>query len=252
MAITTPGELPIVLKVDSNPLKLHVLSQLGHPVVLVELVETQMEQVLRSTGDFVARYFPLEERYAFFNTTPLVGEYPVPEDAYWIRSIAWDPATTRIDEIFGAESFLFNIGNISGIQNILTDYHLLLSYRKFSQRILGTEGSWDYRKTSGQLGGDTFRLFPTPKSTFPVIIQYVPSVTEFRSPQARELTYRAVLAQMKIALGNARRKFGSIPGPDGAAVNFDGETMAKEGIEEYDKVVEFAVNHGEPMGVYLW
>jgi len=107
MAIISPAQLPIVLRVDSNPLKFHVLSQLGHPVVLVELAEPQMEQVLRSTGDFMARYFPLEERYAFFNTIPLQAEYPIPEDAYWIRSVVWDPATTRIDEIFGAESFLF-------------------------------------------------------------------------------------------------------------------------------------------------
>ena len=252
MAIIGPSQLPVVLRVDSNPLKFHVLSQLGHPVVLVELAETQLEQVLRSTGDFIARYFPIEERYAFFNTIPLQAEYPVPEDSYWIRSVSWDPATTRIDEIFGAESFLFNIGNISGIQNILTDYHLLLAYRKFSQKILGTEGQWEYVKSSGELGGDTIRLFPVPKSTYPVIIEYVPSVEEFKSPQAREMVYRAVLAQMKMALGSARRKFSGIPSPDGGTITFDGESMYKEGQEEYKEIVEFCVNHGEPMGVYLW
>lgn len=252
MAITTTNELPLILRADSNPLKFHVLSQLGHPTVLVELAETQLEQVLRSTGDFVTRYFPLEERFAYFNTIPLQGEYPVPEDAYWVRSVSWDPATTRIDEIFGAEAFLFNIGNISGIQNILTDYHLLLAFRKFSQRILGTEGQWHYTKTTGVPGGDTIRLFPTPKSTFPVVIEYLPTVTEYRSPQARELTYRAALAQMKIALGNARRKFGGIPSPDGSTITFDGEALVREGIEEYDKIVEFAVNQGEPLSVFLW
>ena len=251
MAIIGPSQLPVVLKVDSNPLKFHVLSQLGHPVVLVELAETQLEQVLRSTGDFIARYFPIEERYAFFNTIPLQAEYPVPEDSYWIRTVSWDPATTRIDEIFGAESFLFNIGNISGIQNILTDYHLLLSYRKFSQKILGTEGQWEYVKSSGELGGDKIRLFPVPKSTYPVIIEYVPSVDEFRSPQAREITYRAVLAQMKMALGSARRKFSGIPSPDGGTITLDGESLYREGQEEYKEVVELAVNHGEPMGIFL-
>lgn len=252
MAITSPAQLPVVLKVESNPLKFHVLSQLGHPVVMVELVEPQIEQVLRSTGDFIARYFPLEERYAFFNTIPLQAEYPVPSDAYWVRSVAWDPATTRIDEIFGAESFLFNIGNISGIQNILTDYHLLQSYRKFSQKILGTEGQWEYVKSSGELGGDTIRLFPIPKGTFPVIIEYVPSVDEFRSPQAREIIYRAVLAQMKMALGNARRKFSGIPAPDGGTITFDGEQLVKEGQEEYKEVVDTAINQGEPLGPTLW
>lgn len=108
MAIIGPEQLPVVLKVDSNQLKLHALSQLGHPNVLVELGETQMEQILRSTGDWIIQYAPLEELYAFFMTKPLQAEYPLPEDAYWIREVAWDPATTRIDDIFGAESFLFS------------------------------------------------------------------------------------------------------------------------------------------------
>lgn len=146
----------------------------------------------------------------------------------------------------------WNIGNISGIQNLLVDYHLLLSFRKFSQRVLGTEGQWRYTKSTAVPGGDTIRLYPAPKSSFPVIIEYVPSVSEFKSAQARELTYRAVLAQMKIALGSARRKFGGIPSPDGSNIQFDGESLVREGTEEYEKIVEFAINQSEPLGPFLW
>lgn len=246
MAIIGPEQLPLVLKVDSNPLKFHAISQLGHPVVLVELMESQMEQVLRSTGDFMATYFPLEERYAFFMTQPLQAEYPIPDDAYWIREVSWDPATTRIDDIFGAESFLFNIGNISGIQNILTDFHLLQHYRKFSQRILSTEGQWEFKVETG-----TIRLFPVPRGSFPVIVVYIPVPTAFKSPQAREATYRAFLSQMKIALGHARRKFKGIPGPEGS-VDFDGEALVSEGREEYAEAEKFAISIGEPLPPILW
>jgi len=110
MAILGPSDLPLVLKVESNPLKLLAIKELGHPVVLVELMEPQFECELQRIGDFIAEYFPLEERFAFFMTQPLQAEYPLPEDAYWIRSVSWDPATTRIDDIFGAESFLFSFG----------------------------------------------------------------------------------------------------------------------------------------------
>lgn len=247
MAILGPAQLPVVLKVDSNPLKFHAISQLGHPVINVELMEPQMEQVLRSTGDWIAQYFPLEERYAFFMTQPLQAEYPIPTDAYWIRKVSWDPAITRIDNIFGAESFLFNIGNISGIQNLLTDYHLLQSYRKFSQRLLSNEGQWEFKVES-----NTIRLFPVPKGSFPVVVEYLPTINEFKSPQAREVTYRAFLAQMKIALGHARRKFGNIPGPDGSAINFDGGELVNEGTEAYNKAVEDAILLGEPLGIYVW
>jgi len=260
MAILGKQQLPIILKVDSNPLKLHALSQLGHPVVLVESVEQQMEQVLRSTGNFIAHYFPLEERYAFFMTQPLQAEYPIPEDAYWIRNVAWDPSTTRLDDIFGAESFLFNIGNISGIQNILTDYHLLQSYRKFSQRILGNEGTWEFKVERGPADsvngvgtnyGGTIKLFPVPKGSFPVVIQYLPSVDTFRSPQAQETTYRAFLAQMKVHVGQARRKLSGIPGPDGGSIASDGEALVTEGREEYEKALEFAISLGEPLPIIL-
>ena len=260
MAILGPEQLPVILKIDSNPLKLHALSQLGHPVVHVELIETQMEEVLRSTGNFIAHYFPLEEKYAFFMTQPLQAEYPIPEDAYWIRNVSWDPSTTRLDDIFGAESFLFNIGNISGVQNILTDYHLLQSYRKFSQRILGNEGTWEFKVERGDANssagvgtdyGGTIKLFPVPKGSFPVVIQYLPSVQTFRSPQAQEATYRAFLAEMKISLGYARRKFQGIPGPDGGQITMDGDNLVTEGREEKKEAMEFAISVGEPLPIIL-
>ncbi len=247
MAIRSRNQLPVLLKVHSEPLKLHILSQLGHPNVLVEVSEVQLEQVLRSTGDFIARYFPLEEKYAFFYTTPLQAEYSVPEDAYFIQKVDWDPSTTRIDDIFGAESFLFNIGNISGIQNLLTDYHLLQAYRKFSQRVLGTEGQWEYKFST-----NTIRLFPIPKGTFPVVVKYIPIVDTFNSPQAREITYRIILAQAKQAIGAGRRKIGGVPSPDGGQVSLDGAELVAEGKEEYEAALQEAIKQGEPLRPYLW
>jgi len=158
------------------------------------------------------------------------------------------------------ENIAGNIGNISGIQNILTDFFLLAAYRKFSQRILGNEGSWEFKvergaaNSSGGIGtnyGGTIKLFPVPKGSFPVVIEYLPSVTSFRSPQAQEATYRAFLAQMKQALGHARRKIQGIPGPDGGSITLDGNDLVTEGRDEYEKAVEFAISVGEPLGVYV-
>lgn len=109
MAIIGPPDLPKVLKVDSNPLKLRALHALGWPNVNVEITEDQFEELLRVTGDFIATYFPKQERYAYFYTQPLQTEYDMPSDAYWIREVAWDPVVTRINDIFSAEMFLFCI-----------------------------------------------------------------------------------------------------------------------------------------------
>jgi hypothetical protein len=246
MPIIGPQDMPKVLKVASEDLKAYVLAKLGHPNVLVELNDAAFEIVLRTTGDFAAGYFPLEQKMATFRTTPLQTEYPLPEDAWWVEDVAWDPAISRIDNIFGAESFLFNIGNISGIQNLLTDYTLLQQYRKFSQRILSNEGGWEVR------GDNKIRLYPTPKGSFGVVVLYLPRIYGWRSPQSREVAMRFMLAESKIIIGEARRKFSAIPSPDGGQINLNGDTLVKEGNEEKKEALTDAINLGEPLPMMMF
>ncbi|MDP1712427.1 MAG: Hint domain-containing protein [Candidatus Nanopelagicaceae bacterium] len=103
MAIIGPENQPKVWLGDDNPLKLHTINQLGSPNVAVEVTEAQWEEAIKTTMDFIAQYFPLESKIAYFYTQPLVTEYDIPADAYWIKHVAWDPVSTRIDSIFGAE-----------------------------------------------------------------------------------------------------------------------------------------------------
>jgi len=110
MAIQAPSELPVVLRLPSNPIKKYVLTKLGHPVVDCELTEDQFETVFKTAGDFIAGYFPREQRLAWFQTTPLVSTYPMPRDAYWVQDVQWDPMTTNVHDIFGAEAYLFCVG----------------------------------------------------------------------------------------------------------------------------------------------
>ena len=136
----------------------------------------------------------------------------------------------------------------------MTDFHLLQAYRKFSQKVLGTEGHWEViNETKG--GGpeeQLIRLYPTPKGAFPVVVLYYPVVTAFRSPQARMLVSEMLLAETKIMVGTARRKITGIPMPDGGSLALDGESMAAEGKEEKEALIEKAVHLGEPLGIYMW
>lgn len=153
-----------------------------------------------------------------------------------------------------------NIGNISGIQNMLTDYHLLQAYRKFSARILGTEGHWEViNEGSSNVTGDTLsakdqliRLYPTPKGAFPVIVLYMPVVDHFRSPQARQLCYDMMLAEARITVGNSRRKIAGMPTPDGGTITYDGSDMVQEGEEAKSKMIEMALNLGEPLSFWMY
>jgi len=253
MAIIGPADLPAVLKLPSDPIKKYVLTKLGHPVVDVEILEDQWETLLRTAGDWIAGYFPKEQKLAVFYTQPLQPTYPMPRDAYWVQEVAWDPVTTRLDDIFGAESFLFNIGNISGIQNMLLDYHLLQAYRKFSQKVLGTEGHWEVLNEGGEgPSKQLIRLYPTPKGVFPVTVLYYPVVTHFRSPQAKKLCMDMMLAEAKVTVGMARRKIANMPSPTGGNLQTDGEALVQEGNKELEEIAEKATKMGEPLGVHMW
>ena len=119
MAIVGPKDLPVVLKLNPDPIKAYCLAKLGHPGVDVEVTEAQFEIAFRSACDFIAGYFPREQRLKVFYTQPLQPTYPMPEDAYWIQEVKWDPVSTRIDDVFGAESFLFSFAG--GTKLLTTD-----------------------------------------------------------------------------------------------------------------------------------
>lgn len=154
----------------------------------------------------------------------------------------------------------FNIGNISGIQNILTDYHLLQAYRKFSSKILGSEGHWEViNEGTSTVTGDSLsakdqliRLYPTPKGAFPVVVLYIPVVTHFRSPQARQLCYDMMLAEARIAVGMARRKVSGMPSPDGGSISYDGSDLVQEGEKAKEEILDRAIKLGEPDGIWAW
>ena len=247
MAIIGPEKMPAILRLQNGGndiMKFEILATLGHPQINVELGEEQLEQIIRTSGDFIAQWFAKEMQYAYFYTSPLVNTYNLPSDAYMVREVVWDPAVTRIGDIFGAESFLFNVGNVTGVQNILTDYHLLQAYRKFSAKILGTEGRWEV------FGDGQIRLFPTPRGAFPVVVQYLPIVTRFKNANAKWVCKQFLVAEAKIILGNIRSKFGGLPSPDGGTIQMNGDALRTEGMEERQKALEAAVSLSEPLGPY--
>lgn len=259
MAIMGPADLPSIMKMRTEPMKKYIFSKLGYPVVDVELTEDQLETVFKVCGDFIAQYFPREQKLAVFWTTPLKNTYPLPKDAYCVQEISWDAFTNRVDDIFGAQASMFNM-SMTGSQGTLLDYHLLAAYRKFSQKILGSEGHWEViNEGKSTVDGDSLsskdqliRLYPTPKGAFPVTVMYIPVVTHFRSAQARQLAYDMMLAEAKIMLGMSRRKISGMPTPDGGSLALDGSDLVQEGEAAREKIIEMALNLGEPLMIHMW
>jgi hypothetical protein len=252
VAILGPKDLPVVVKLggkDNNELKKWLNAKLGGGVVGVELTEDMIEIAMKSALDFIAGYFPREQRLAAFYTQPMQNTYPMPRDAYWVENVSWDPALANLFDIFNAETFLFNAGYLAGVNGMILDYYLLQAYQKFSRRILSVEGRWEVINEGGPDGpGDQLiRLYPTPRGAFPVLVLYYPYVTYFRSPQAKLIAYDTMLAECKEMLGMVRRKVANMPSPSGGSIGLDGDQLIQEAQAMKDKLVERAIQHGEPM-----
>ena len=138
-----------------------------------------------------------------------------------------------------------NIGNITGLQGLLLDYHLIQHYRKFSQRVLGTEGRWEVK------GNNKIRLIPIPRGSYPVFVEYFPCIHDFRSPWAKELTRRMAIAEASMIIGHIRSKR-ALPTPDGSTTTFNGEDLLAWGRQEQKEIVAQAINMGEPPGIYVY
>ncbi len=256
--ISGPGGVgPSILKVNSDPMKKYILHKLGYPNINVELTDEQLEDIIRVSGDFIATYFPREQKIATFYTIPLQPTYPLPDDAYWVEEVSWDPYAAKVDDLFGADYYLLNYGNFAGPNSMILDYHMLQTYRKHSSKILGVEGRWEVMgEVEGPVVDDSLdasfqklRLIPTPKASHPVVVIYLPCVNHFRSPQARKLVYDYCEAEARIALGMARRKIQGVPTPDGGTLTYDGESLVKEGEDLKDKIYKEAIYLGEPLPI---
>ena len=101
-------------------------------------------------------------------------------------------------------------------------------------------------------GDNQIRLYPTPRGSFPVFVEFLPPVTRFRSPESRELAKRMLVAELKIMLGNARSKFGGIPSPDGGTVTFNGDALRTEGQAEKEQCLQDAILLTEPLPILLF
>jgi hypothetical protein len=246
-----------IFRVSSDPIKRYVLGKLGHPHVRVEINDDQLNDIIRVGASFIAQYFEGEQRLAVFNTVPLQSTYPMPSDAWIVQNVDWDPFVGTIADVFDIRFHMFNNVNLSNFNTLVLDYHLLQHFRRHTAKILGSEGRWEViNETSYVSQGDELsankqliRLFPTPKSVYPVVVTYVPCVTSFKTPTSRQLTYDFLVAEAMIMVGMVRRKITGTPTPDGGSLSYDGEALIKEGMDMRNKIMEDILKYDEPLPI---
>jgi len=246
-----------IFRVSSDPIKKYILGKLGHPHVRVEINDDQLNDIIRVGASFIAQYFEGEQRLAVFNTIPLQSTYPMPSDAWIVQSVDWDPFIGSIADVFDVRFHMFNNVNLTNFGTMVLDYHLLQHFRRHTAKILGSEGRWEvtnevsYTSVGDELSANKqlIRLYPTPKSVFPVVVTYIPCITSFKTPTSRQLTYDFLVAETMIMVGMVRRKIQGISTPDGGTLSLDGESLVKEGMDMRKQILEDILKYDEPLPI---
>jgi hypothetical protein len=220
----------------------YVRLRLGDQMVEVELDPEHYETALqRSVEVFQTRSSAaVEESFAFLTTQKDVQVYTLPDEVQYVRQI-WrrslgdlGNAGTQIDPFSQGylNVYILNSGRAGGVLN----YELFKDYEFQIDRMFGGQIDFNYNSITKKL-----TLIRRPYGTWETLLLQTYNLkplcqllTDYRTLTfIKEYTY----CLCKQTLGEAREKFGSIPGP-GGGTTLNGAALKAEAIAEMDKLHE--------------
>ncbi len=218
----------------------YVALRLGDKMVDVELDPEHYQNALtRAIEVFRTRSSAaVEESFAFLRTTKDVQCYTMPEEIQYIQRI-WrrslgdlGNAGTQIDPFSQGylNVYILNSGRSGGLLN----YELFKDYEFQTDRMFGGQIDFNFNSITKKL-----TLIRRPYGTFESLLLQTFNL----KPECQLLTdYRSltflkeyVLSLCKITLGEAREKFGQIPGP-GGGTSLNGAAIKAEGYAEIERL----------------
>lgn len=226
----TPGKRRRVLTKDR--IKSFALASLGYPHVEVEIDEFQFTEIWERTLDEYNRWLPLEKHDIITGTSATRNQYDL--DALnrpYGRGI-FDVRIASKEAFFSPISGVFALGIPHPISHLSPDqYDLALRYIYAAKKVYSSEPDWEWEE--------------------PILWLYAP--TGFGGPFVAAYGYHQDIcdpedfpqedwnwvldyfaAHTKKMVGEARSKFGSIPGPAGQDLR--GEAMITEATEKIEQL----------------
>lgn len=232
----------------------YVHYSLGGDMVDVELDPAHYEQAYKQS---LIRYRQrsanaLEDSYSFLELEKDVNEYTLPEEVITVRqifkrNIGANSGTSSQYEPFEAgfvNFYMIQSGRVGG----LATYYMYSSYLEEAAKMFGGFLNYNYNRVSKRL-----TIMRRPRADAETVLlwthNYKPDFTILQDPYALPWVRDYTLALCKRSIGEAREKFGNLPGPQGGTqlngTALKGEAQAM--IERLEEELKNYVDGQDPM-----
>lgn len=212
----------------------YALTQLGFPVTEVELQPQQMTHLLSRTLDEYNKWLPAYKHGLLTGVSSTINKYDLD-----ILQIPYGRAIVDVEivskqQFFAPIAGVFALGIPHPISALSPDqYDASLRYIGAAKKVYSSDMEWEFSRPILWLYAPTG--YGGPFNCAYLFIQDC-SVTEDIPTEDWGWFKDYFLSLTKIAVGESRAKFGSIPGP--ASQTLRGTDMIKEGIESKKELEE--------------
>jgi hypothetical protein len=237
----------------------YVELRLGKGMIGVELDPEHLQNALtRAVEVFQTRSSAAsEESFAFLTVQTDVQTYTLPKEIQyvmkiWRRSIGdLGAAGSQFDPFYGGWLNTYLLNTLDSAGGLLS-FELFSNYQFQVSKMFGGEIDFNYNSMTKKL-----TLVRQPRGTGEHLLLQIynlkPEVQLLSDPRSLTFLKEYTLAGAKMALGEARAKYGTVPGPAGGT-SLNGAELKNEGQAMIDKLMEeIALYHfGEtPLGMLI-
>jgi hypothetical protein len=228
----------------------YVRLMLGDQMVEVELDPAHYEMALDRALTRYRQRSPnaVEESYLFLELIQDQNEYRLPDEVVTVRQVFRRAIGSRSG--IGAGGTLFEPFNLAytntylmsgSMMGGLATYDAFAGYQKLVGRMFGSYIEFLWKPTTHILN-ILQRPFAQGEQILVQCYNYRPDWVLLQDPYAKQWLKDYTLATAKMALGQARSKFGSIAGP-GSPITLNGTALISESKEEIERLDKELINN---------
>lgn len=231
---------------DKLTFESEIITALGGNLVDVELQQEDLDFAFNRAVRLHKSRGNANERHEFYALSLTADQtvYDIPPEIVTINKIIRLGSGLSADNPFHRMVIndIYSVHNRTG--SSLITYDLGLQFLESTEMYLASEIQFSHDVYASKL-----RLWSKPNTDEPAFLECYRALTEDEYRDVQWIQDWA-LAELKVILGRAYSKFGTLPGPSGE-INLDGRSLIDEGNRDKEVLLQEINDHvdGEPTGL---